>query len=99
MTSAVLAVGLSPYIENSSLRLLISLCALPDKFKLKSNYWDDRKIPIKNVIVMTNKRPKVDFKHVKVLSLKELIDYIQYFDQTLDHEEVSNIYEYLRRMM
>jgi len=36
---------------------------------------------------------------LKVLSLNELIGYIQYFDQTLNGEEVKGIFEYLKKRM
>ena len=37
---------------------------------------------------MTNEKPKEGFKHVKVLSLKELNGYIKYFDQIFSETEV-----------
>lgn len=67
--------------------------------KLERHHWGARKIPIRNIIVMINEKPKEEFKHVKVLSLKELIGYIQYFDQTFDGEEVKGIFEYFRNRM
>jgi hypothetical protein len=48
---------------------------------------------------MINERPREEFKYVKVLSLDELIGYIQYFDQTLDGDEVRGIFEYLKDKM
>ena len=68
----------------------------PDTFNY---HWGSRKIPIRNVIVMTNKKPKVEFKHVKVLSLSRLNGYIQYFDQVLSDKEVKSIFEYLKNRM
>ena len=67
--------------------------------KLERHHWGARKIPIRNIIVMINEKPKEEFKHVKVLSLKELIGYIQYFDPTFDGEEVKGIFEYLKKRM
>ena len=67
--------------------------------KLERHHWGAKKIPIRNIIVMIKEKPKEEFKHVKVLSLNELIGYIQYFDHTLDSEEVKNIFEYLRNRM
>ena len=48
--------------------------------KLERHHWGSKKIPIRNIIVMTNEKPKEEFKYVKVLSLSELNGYIQYFD-------------------
>ena len=67
--------------------------------KLERHHWGAKKIPIRNIIVMINEKPKEEFKHVKVLSLNELIGYIQYFDQTFNGEEVKGIFEYLKKSM
>jgi len=67
--------------------------------KLDRHHWGAKKIPIKNIVVMINEKPKADFQHVKVLSLNELIGYVQYFDQTFNDEEVKSIFEYLKRRM
>ena len=66
---------------------------------LAHHHWGAKKIPIRNVIVMINGKPREEFKYVKVLSLDELIGYIQYFDQTLDGDEVKSIFEYLKDKM
>jgi len=64
--------------------------------KLECHHWGSKKIPIRNVIVMTNAKPKEEFKHVKVLSLSELNGYIQYFEQSFSGKEVKSIFEYLK---
>ncbi len=68
-----------------------------NNIKLDRHHWGAKKIPIKNVVVMINEKPKAEFQHVKVLSLNELNGYIQYFDQTFNGEEVKSIFEYLKR--
>ena len=67
--------------------------------KLEHHHWGSKKIPIRNVIVMTNEKPKEEFKHVKVLSLSKLNGYIQYFEQLFSGEEVKSIFEYLKNRM
>ena len=67
--------------------------------KHERHHWGAKKIPIRNIIVMINEKPKEEFKHVKVLSINELIGYIQYFDQTFNGEEVKGIFEYLKKRM
>jgi hypothetical protein len=62
---------------------------------LVHNHWGSKKIPIKNIIVMTNKSPKSDFQHVKVLPLDKLNGYIQYFDEIFDETETANVFNYL----
>ena len=70
-----------------------------EELGLTYHHWGAKKIPIRNVIVMINGRPREEFKYVKVLSLDELVGYIQYFDQTFDGEEVEGIFEYLKNRM
>jgi Nuclease-related domain len=62
---------------------------------LVRNHWGSKKIPIRNIIVMTNKAPKSDFQHVKVLPLDKLNGYIKYFDEMFDETEAENIFNYL----
>ena len=66
--------------------------------RLKSHHWGAKKIPIRNVIVMTNEKPSGEFKHVKVVALKDLIGYLKFFDPVLASEEIESIFEYLRRL-
>ncbi len=62
---------------------------------LVRNHWGSKKIPIRNIIVMTNKAPKSDFQHVKVLPLDKLNGYIKYFDEIVDVTEAESIFNYL----
>ncbi len=62
---------------------------------LVRHHWGSKKIPIRNIIVMTNKAPKSDFQHVKVLPLDKLNGYIKYFDEIFDGNEAENIFNYL----
>jgi len=63
---------------------------------LARHHWGSKKIPIRNIIVMINEKPKEEFKHVKVLSLNELNGYIKYFDPIFNDTEVKSIFDYLR---
>ncbi len=63
---------------------------------LSRHHWGSKNIPIKNIIIMTNEKPKEKFKFVKVLSLSELNGYIQYFDEIFSETEVENIFNYLK---
>lgn len=67
-----------------------------NRIKLDSHHWGNKQIPIRNIIVMINEKPKEVFKHVKVLSLKELNGYVSYFDPIFNSAEVESIYNYLR---
>ncbi|OOY67275.1 nuclease-related domain-containing protein [Solemya velum gill symbiont] len=82
-----------------ALFVLLNSDSKRNDIKLVRHHWGDKKIPIRNIIVMTNEKPKEEFKHVKILSLNELIGYIQYFDQMFNGEEAKGIYEYLKKRM
>jgi hypothetical protein len=62
---------------------------------LNEHHWGKKQIPIRNVIVMINEKPKEDFKFVKVKSLKELNKYLAYFEPVFTKEEVDRIANYL----
>lgn len=64
---------------------------------LARHHWGSKKIPIRNIIVMTNKAPKEEFKHVKVLPLNGLNGYIKYFDEIFSKSEAENIFNYLNK--
>lgn len=81
---------------NFALFVLLNSDSNFDAFDLELHHWGSKKIPIRNVIVMTNAKPKEEFKHVKVLSLSELNGYVRYFDPVFSGEEVSGIFEYLK---
>lgn len=66
---------------------------------LERHHWGRKQIPVKNLIVMTGAKPKEEFNHVKVLSLKELNGYVTYFDPVFSAAEVENICDYLRMRM
>ena len=66
---------------------------------LKTHHWDSKQIPVKNIIVMTNAKPKEEFKHVKVLSLKDLNRYVTYFDPLFNSADIQSICDHLRMKM
>jgi len=64
---------------------------------LAHHHWGNKKIPVRNIIVMTNKSPKEEFQHIKVLPLSGLNGYIKYFDELFSKSEAENIFNYLNR--
>ena len=53
--------------------------------------WGHVKIPVRNLLVMTNKMPRQDFQYVKVLDLKQLVPYIEYWKSVHGPVEVQQI--------
>ncbi len=66
-----------------------------DRVKLDLHHWGDRKIPIKNLIVLRNLKPNEEFQYVKLLTLNELLGYIRYFKPVFTSVETQAIASYL----
>lgn len=65
------------------------------RLRLDRHHWGDRKISIRNLIVMTNTKPQEEFQYIKVLTLNELLGYINYFKPTFTINETQKIAEFL----
>ncbi len=66
---------------------------------LGKHHWGDRKVPIRNLIVMINNKPMEVFEYMKILTLPELLGYVNYFQPTLFSQEVNEISDYLLDVM
>jgi hypothetical protein len=65
---------------------------------LDMHHWGDRKIPIKNLIVFTNTKPKEEFQYVKILITNELLGYVNYFDPIFSYDETKKIADMILRI-
>lgn len=65
---------------------------------LDDHHWGDRKISTRNLIVLINSKPKEEFQFVKVLSLNELLGYINYFKPVFSSADSERIAEFLLRI-
>lgn len=63
--------------------------------QLNRHHWGNRKIPIKNLIALTNSKPNEEFDFVKILLVKELVGYINYFKPIFSNSETQRMSEYL----
>jgi hypothetical protein len=63
--------------------------------KLHHHHWGSKKVPIKNVVVLTKEKPSEEFQYVKVLALKELLGYVKYFEPSFSNQELQRIANYL----
>ena len=63
--------------------------------RLDRHHWGEKKISIKNLIVMTNTKPQEEFQYVKVLTLKELLGYVNYFKPSFSGNETQRIADFL----
>lgn len=66
--------------------------------RLNWHHWGDKKISIKNLIVMTKTKPQEEFQYVKVLTLNELLGYINYFKPIFSIKETQTIADFILRI-
>lgn len=62
---------------------------------LDRHHWGEKRIAIRNLIVLTNMKPKEEFQHVKILTLNELLNYVNYFKPIYSYDETQRIAEFL----
>jgi len=62
---------------------------------LVQHHWGVRKIPIRNLIVLINQKPNEEFQYVKILTLKELRNYVEYFKPSFSVKETQMVANYL----
>lgn len=75
-------------IERSNFALYVYIS---ENIFLNEHHWGEQKIPIRNLIVMINNKPKAKFKFVSIKLLRELNDYIKYFEPVLTEKQLNRI--------
>lgn len=75
-------------IERSNFALYVYIS---QNITLNEHHWGEQKIPIRNLIVMINNKPTARFKYVSVKLLRELNDYIKYFEPVLTDKQLNRI--------
>jgi hypothetical protein len=81
--------------SNFALFILLNEGIASKNLKIDQHHWGQRKIPIRNLIVLTNVKPSEEFQYVKILKLNELLSYIKYFKPTFSSQETQEIANYL----
>ena len=66
-----------------------------NRLRLVTHHWGEKKIPIRNIVVFTNSKPKEEFQYVKVLTIKEVIGYINHFKPIFTSDEVRRILDFI----
>ena len=86
-------------IKRTNYALFMLLHHEASEFRLNLNHhWGDRRIYIKNLLVLIQHKPNVEFQYVKVLKLDELLGYIGYAKATYSAPEVKKIADTLLRI-
>lgn len=63
-----------------------------------SHMWSDQKIGVKSLLVFTGEKPAKKFKNVKILSLDQLVGYIEYFEPIYTDKELDKIVNYFLKL-
>lgn len=80
---------------NFALFILINEAITRGNLNIDQHHWGERRIPIRNIIVLINSKPKEEFQYVKILTLNELLGYVKYFEDRFSNEEANKITNYL----
>jgi hypothetical protein len=75
-------------IRRASFALDTMLSSNPD-LQLARHHWGERKIPIRNLVVLLKHKPSVEFENVKIVTLRELLGYVKFFEPSLSNEETK----------
>ncbi len=65
---------------------------------LEKHHWGEKKIPIKNLIVLTTIKPKAELQYVKILTVNELLNYVNYFTPIFSDTETKRIADMILRI-
>lgn len=60
----------------------------------QNHHWGDRKIPVRNIIILTQKKLLEEFQYVKILSIKDVCKYIEFFEPTMSTREMELLSNY-----
>lgn len=82
-----------------ALHKLLSSAVSKQQIRLNSHHWGDKKIPIRNLIVMVNSSPAEEFQYVKVLPVKQVPGYVRYFKPVFSSDETESIANYLLNLL
>lgn len=66
--------------------------------RLDRHHWGEKKISIRNLIALTNTKPKEEFQYVKILTVNELLGYVNYFKPTFSNDETQRIADFILRI-
>lgn len=60
-----------------------------------NHHWGEKKIQLRNLIVLINNKPMGEFEYVKVLTLNKVVHHIRRFKPSLSHHEAQGIADWL----
>jgi hypothetical protein len=61
--------------------------------------WGDRRISVRNILVLTASSVKDEYQHVKVVDLNSLNGYVKWFDEEFTPSDIKEIVNYIQHWM
>lgn len=89
--SSVNSISLRSPIEQIERSNFALYAYISENITLNEHHWGEQRIPIRNLIVMINNKPTAQFKYVSIKLLRELNDYIKYFEPVLTKKQLNRI--------
>jgi len=65
------------------------------EINLKKHHWGDKEIKVRNILLMIGRKPNEEFQFIKIKSLKDVRDYIKWFDPIFSDDEFINIANFI----
>ncbi len=78
-------------LKRTSFALFTVLNKKTKGLNLNQHHWGEKKIALKNLLVLINQKPLEEFQYVKVLTLSQLLNYIKYFPPIYTRRETESI--------
>jgi hypothetical protein len=69
-----------------------------EKIGLTGHHWGEIQLPVRNLLVFINQKPDVSFPFVKVLTLRELNGYVQYFKPVFSPADTERIAAFMLKI-
>jgi len=80
---------------NYAIFVILNKAITDGDLQLSRHHWGDKKINVKNILLMIGAKTSQEFQFVKILSITQLNQYICYFDKCFSKSDVFDIYAYL----
>jgi hypothetical protein len=82
---------------NYALFTIINSAILNRYIRVKNHHWGDKKISVRNILLMVSAKPKEEFQFVKILSLSQITGYLTYFEEILSQSEIRTIANFIQK--
>jgi hypothetical protein len=65
------------------------------EIRIAHHHWGDKSVRVRNILAMVGAMPDTEFQYVKMVTLKRLKGYIEYFETAHDNDEVNGVADWI----